>query len=422
MAVIETTPPRDGFAFGTGTIISAVIGALAGFVIMIVVGVTLGLITGAFSAPPAGAAGLAGLIMGAFLGASPPVTRSSNRTRLIAAVFLVIVHLIATFAMPFGLPTNIVPVWQVMALVVFAVLTTIGTSLMIADLPSGQVSRYMAEAAFIRTMKGLGFVIFTVMVALPFYVMVMTSLKNQAQLLANPLDLSISFAGGFEGLFSSYIELFTQFNFGRYLLVSFVVSTATVLLTLLFSIPGAYAVARLRFTGRQAFARSILLIYMVPAIVLVIPLYAVFSQLGLRNSLIGLLIVYPATTVPVALYMLKGYFEGIPAELEEAGLMDGLTRLGVIIKITLPLALPALASVSLYVFMIAWNEFLFAFMFLDDPSIFTLSRGVVSLNSSEVPRQHLMAGAVVATVPVLIVFLWLERFLVTGLTAGSVKG
>ena len=120
--------------------------------------------------------------------------------------------------------------------------------------------------------------------------------------------------------------------------------------------------------------------------------------------------------------MLQGYFRGIPAELEEAGVMDGLSRLGVIWKITLPLALPALASVSLYVFMIAWNEFLFAFMFLDDPGIFTLSRGVVSLNSSEVPRQHLMAGAVIATVPILAIFLWFERFLVQGLTAGSVKG
>ncbi len=113
---------------------------------------------------------------------------------------------------------------------------------------------------------------------------------------------------------------------------------------------------------------------------------------------------------------------GLPSELEEAGLMDGLSRIGVILKITLPLSLPALASVSLYVFMIAWNEFLFAFMFLDDPDIFTLSRGVVSLNSSEVPRQHLMAGAVIATVPVLFIFLWFERFLVQGLTAGSVKG
>ena len=106
--------------------------------------------------------------------------------------------------------------------------------------------------------------------------------------------------------------------------------------------------------------------------------------------------------------MLQGYFRGLPYEIEEAGLMDGLSRLAVIWKITLPLALPALASVSLYVFMIAWNEFLLAFMLLDDPLTFTLTRGVASLNSSEVPRQHLMAGAVISTVPILLIFLFLS--------------
>ena len=252
--------------------------------------------------------------------------------------------------------------------------------------------------------------------------MLMTSFKSQQSLLSNPLDLSINIWQSPAQLFRSYIELFTDYRFGRFLLNSAVVSVATVVITLLFSIPGAYAVSRLRFPGQAVLSRSILLIYMVPAIVLVIPLYAVFSQLGLRNSLIGLIIVYPATTIPVAVYMLQGYFRGLPYELEEAGLMDGLTRLGVIAKITLPLSMPAIASVSLYIFMIAWNEFLFAFMFLDSPDIFTLSRGVQSLNSSEIPRQHLMAGAVIATVPVLVLFLWFERFLVAGLTAGSVKG
>jgi multiple sugar transport system permease protein len=223
-------------------------------------------------------------------------------------------------------------------------------------------------------------------------------------------------------LFRSYIELFTKYDFGTLLLNSAIVSVVTVLITLLFSVPGAYAVAKLRFPGRKWLSGSVLLIYLIPAIILVIPLYAVFSQLGLRNSLLGLCIVYPATTIPVALYMLRGYFAGLPSELDDAGLMDGLSRLQIITRIAMPLSMPAIASVALYVFMIAWNEFLFAFMFLDDVKLFTLSRGIVSLNSSEVPRQHLMAGAVIATTPVLIIFLWFERFLVTGLTAGSVKG
>ena len=203
---------------------------------------------------------------------------------------------------------------------------------------------------------------------------------------------------------------------------SFLISITTVLITLLFSIPGAYALARLKFPGKEWFSGSVILIYLIPSIVLVIPLYAVFSQLGLRNSLIGLIIVYPATTIPVALYMLRGYFSTLSSELDDAAIMDGLSRLQIIFKIAMPLSKPAIVSVALYVFMIAWNEFLFAFMFLDDPNLFTLSRGIISLNSSEVPQQHLMAGAVIATIPIMIIFIYLERFLISGLSAGSVKG
>ena len=292
---------------------------------------------------------------------------------------------------------------------------------MLAGLPTSGATRHAFEAAVIRFLTGSGYVIFTALVAIPFYVMVMTSLKNQQQLVQNPLDFSIDLSQGW-ALFSSYVELFGQFNFGSYLWTSFYVSVLTVFITLLFSVPGAYAVARLRFTGRTLFSRSILLIYMVPMIVLALPIYIAFSVTGLRNTITGIILIYPVTTIPVALYMLQGYFRGLPAEVEEAGLMDGLTRLRVIWKITLPLSLPALASVSLYVFMIAWNEFLLAFMLLDDPSKFTLTRGVAMLNSSEIPRQHLMAGAVIATVPIMALFLGLEKFMTKGLTAGAVKG
>jgi multiple sugar transport system permease protein len=292
---------------------------------------------------------------------------------------------------------------------------------MMAGCPRGALDRHEWEGAVIRFLTGFGYIFFTAAVAIPFYVMVMTSLKTQGELIANPLDFSIDFSRGW-GLFRSYEELFSDFNFGRYMWTSFYVSVLTVLITLLFSIPGAYAVARLRFRGQRALSRSILLIYMVPMIVLALPIYIAFSMTGLRNTIAGILMIYPVTTIPVALYMLQGYFRGLPAEIEEAGLMDGLTRLQVIWKITLPLSLPALASVSLYVFMIAWNEFLLAFMLLDDPNKFTLTRGIASLNSSEVPRQHLMAGSVVATVPIMVIFLALEKFMTKGMTAGSVKG
>ena len=281
-------------------------------------------------------------------------------------------------------------------------------------------NRYRLELLWIRGLKLFGILALLVAVLFPLAVMVITSLKSQAQLLQNPLDLSVDWRN--PDLFKSYITLIQEFGFVTYFWNSLWVSAVTVVITLGISIPGAYAVARLRFPGASFFSQSILLIYMVPAIVLMLPLYVAFSQAGLRNTLGGLLLVYPATTIPVALYMLQGYFEGIPEGLEEAGRVDGLSLPGILIKITLPLSLPALASVSLYVFMIAWNEFLFAFMFLDDPKIFTLPRGVASLNSSELPRELLMAGAVMTTLPVMALFLWLERFMVQGLTAGSVKG
>ncbi|MEF2071670.1 carbohydrate ABC transporter permease [Consotaella aegiceratis] len=405
---------------GIGLILAAASGALWGTMAIVIAGILLSLVTGLAATPVVLAGAVAGAASAVVLVLYEPGTRTG--ASLIGAFFAAVAGLLlVSFAAPFSIDLGQVLPVQVVAIVLVCGAVSLANRITLRGLGAGRLSRYRIEVMLSRVLKGFGFVFFTVIVALPFYVMVMTSLKNQQALLLNPLDLSIDLSQG-TSLFESYTLLFTQFNFGRFLLVSTIVSVITVVITLLFSIPGAYAVARLRFRGRATMTRSILLIYMVPAIVLVIPLYAVFSQFGLRNSLLGLLIVYPATTVPVALYMLQGYFQGLPPELEEAGLMDGLSRLGVILKITLPLSLPALASVALYVFMIAWNEFLFAFMFLDDPNIFTLPRGVVSLNSSEVPRQILMAGAVVATVPILVIFLWFERFLVQGLTAGSVKG
>ena len=406
---------------GTGFLAGVVTGAIWGFTWMIVTSVTFMLVSGQITSPPVGIAALAGAAAAALAAFFQPEERRPG-VHLAAVGLMIVVLGGLTLGMPLGLQLGVAPVYQIVTLVVLLGLIWASVHLCMNGLSGGKLPRYHLEVLFIRVVKGLGFVIFAVLVALPFYVMVMTSLKSQQTLLANPLDFSLDIQQGGGELFHSYVELFTQFNFGTFLVNSAIVSVSIVFLTLLFAIPGAYAVSRLRFPGQVFLSRSTLLIYMVPAIVLVIPLYAVFSQIGLRNTLTGLMIVYPATTIPVELYMLQGYFRGLPAELEEAELMDGLTRVGVILKITLPLSLPVLASVALYVFMIVWNEFLFAFMFLDNVDIFTLSRGVVSLNSSEVPRQHLMAGAVVATVPILIIFLWFERFLVSGLTAGSVKG
>lgn len=395
-----------------------VTGILWGWICGLGLAIVLTLASGVAIAASGAATGLAGICTAFLL-----FYLGNLRARyLIATAFAATVLAVTEFPHPFGLNFSAHPMLTALVVIGFALSLVFILDRCLSGLPDGTLNRHLFERHLIRSAIGIGYVFFTTIVVLPFYIMVMTSLKSQQALISNPLDFSIDLSAGVAVLFRSYRELFTLYDFGTFLINTSVISVLTVVITLLFCVPGAYAVARLRFPGRKAFSRSILLIYMVPTIVLVIPLYAVFSQLGLRNSFTGLLIVYPATTIPVALYMLQGYFRGLPYELEEAGLMDGLSRIQVIIKITLPLAMPAMATVSLYVFMIAWNEFLFAFMFLDDPSLFTLSRGIVSLNSSEVPRQHLMAGAVIATLPVLFLFLWFERFLVQGLASGGVKG
>ena len=282
---------------------------------------------------------------------------------------------------------------------------------------------HSSQSVLFEFLTLFGIVLFSFVILFPFYMMIVTSFKTQAALLINPLDFSINFAQDIKELFKSYFVIFDTYKFGRYILISTFVSVGTVIITLIFAIPAAYAVARLNFFGKNFLSTSILIIYMFPAIVLVIPLYTVFSQLGLRNNVGGLLIVYTATTLPVAIYMLQGYFKSIPKELEEAAIMDKLNWFGIIIKIILPLSIPAISSVALYVFMIAWNEFLFSLMFLDDPNSFTLSRAIQYLSGdAETPRQYLMAGSVVVTIPVLFIFVYFEKYLVSGLTAGSVKG
>lgn len=401
---------RNGYVAG------ALLGTAWMVTLAITVAVTVAFVTGDAVRPHL----LSALLIGAVLGVAAVASRFAPRPTEAAITIATIVTLaLGLGSIRFGEDTGL---WAMgLTMIALAVGVAVALAATTRDLVPGPNDRHAFEAAVIRFLTGFGYIFFTAIVAIPFWVMLMTSFKSRAEQVANPLDFGIDFSKG-RDLFRSYEELFTQFDFGIYLFNSFLISVITVLVTLLFAIPGAYAVARLRFAGQAAFSRGILLIYMVPMIVLALPIYIAFSLTGLRNSIFGILLIYPVTTIPVALYMLQGYFRGLPAEVEEAGLMDGLSRLTVIWKITLPLSLPALASVSLYVFMIAWNEFLLAFMLLDDPSKFTLTRGIAALNSSEIPRQHLMAGSVIATVPIMALFLGLERFMTKGLTAGSVKG
>jgi multiple sugar transport system permease protein len=280
--------------------------------------------------------------------------------------------------------------------------------------------REQLEQITIKIMRTAGIVFFVVIVAFPFYWMLVSSLKSLEEILLKPANMGLDIRNLD---FFAYHEVLFRHDFVKYIGNSVYVSIATVVLSVTLATLGGYAVTRLHFRGRDFMSYSILLIYMFPAIVLVIPLYVIFSQMGLRDSVNLLILVYLAQTLPVALYMLRSYFRTLPAEMEHAGLVDGCTRFGVIWRIVIPLSAPALASVALYTFMIAWNEFLFAFMFLDTPEKFTLSRGVVQLAGSvHLSKQLVMAASVIVTIPVLVLFFVFERRLVRGLTAGAMKG
>ena len=282
------------------------------------------------------------------------------------------------------------------------------------------MSREHLETNIIRILRVLGIIFFVIIVAFPFYWMIVSSFRSLDEILMRPANLWLDIT---KINFRAYHEVLFQLGFVRHISNSTYVSIITVVLSVSLATLGGYAVTRLRFRGQAFMSYSILVIYMFPAIVLVIPLYVVFSHMGLRDSIHVLILVYLAQTLPVALYMLHSYFQNLPVEIEYAGLIDGCSRMGVIWRIIIPLSAPALASVALYTFMIAWNEFLFAFMFLDTPEKFTLSRGVVQLAGSvHLSKQLVMAASVLVTVPILFLFLFFERHLVQGLTSGAMKG
>jgi multiple sugar transport system permease protein len=282
------------------------------------------------------------------------------------------------------------------------------------------MSREQIEHTIIRVLRIAGIIFFVLIVAFPFYWMIVSSLRPLEEILMNPANLGLDFR---KIDLNAYYDVLFDHGFIRYILNSLYVSIITVALSLTLATVGGYAVTRLRFRGQSFMSYSILIIYMFPAIVLVIPLYVIFSHMGFRDSINVLILVYLAQTLPVALYMLRSYFKTLPLEMENAGLIDGCTRFGVIWRIIIPLSAPALASVGLYTFMIAWNEFLFAFMFLDTPDKFTLSRGVVQLAGSvHLSKQLVMAASVLVTLPILFLFLFFERYLVRGMTSGAMKG
>jgi multiple sugar transport system permease protein len=265
---------------------------------------------------------------------------------------------------------------------------------------------------------------FLFVVIFPFYWMIVSSSKTLFELSGRTPTFWPS-----HWSLDAYRVLFEELNFGTNLRISLLVASTTAVLAVVLASLGAYAVARLRFRAKGLMLNTILIVYLFPGVLLIIPLFAMLAQVGrwlnveIADNLSVLILTYLAQTLPVALYMLASYFRTVPEEIEEAGLMDGLSRLGVIWRITFPLSVPAMASVAMYTFMIAWNEFLYAFIFLNDRNLFTLPIKLLSISQQLNTRWDVvMAASTVMTIPVIALFLLFERFLEQGLVAGGVKG
>jgi len=215
---------------------------------------------------------------------------------------------------------------------------------------------------------------------------------------------------------------------GRYLFVrqlvnSLVIAGATAVTSIAISTPAAYALSRFDFVGKKTATGAMLATQMFPGVAAIIPLYLILDALGLINTRTGLVLVYATTAVPFALFQLRGAFDSIPRDLEEAAMVDGATRFGAFVRVVLPAARPALAVTGLFAFMTAWNEFILAATFLSAEDMYTLP--VVLWQYAGEHDTHwgrFAAGAIVVSVPVMALFYWLQRHLVGGLTAGGVKG
>lgn len=280
-----------------------------------------------------------------------------------------------------------------------------------------------------RIAFALALTFFLTSILFPFYWMVSSSFKSRAEIGGRqPVYLPSALRlDAYRELFDPQHESYQEF--GTNILNTLKISIPTTLIAVILSTLGAYAIARLRFRGKNFLLNSILLVYLFPGVLLIIPLFAMLARIGaqlgfdVQDNLAVLVVTYLAQTLPVALYMLTNYFRTIPDEIEQAGLIDGCTRTEVIWRITLPLAIPALVSVSIYTFMIAWNEFLYALVFLNDHNLFTMPIKINTIFSDPTPRPHVvMAASTIMTVPIVLLFLALERYLAEGLTAGGVKG
>ncbi|HXL45473.1 MAG TPA: carbohydrate ABC transporter permease [Candidatus Binatia bacterium] len=256
------------------------------------------------------------------------------------------------------------------------------------------------------------------LVLFPFYWMTVTSFKTEDQMRSL---VSMFWPSPF--VVENYTQLLTKTDFAIWFRNSAFVAVSSTLVATAIGTLGAYALARLRFLGRAFLSSATLITYLVPPSILFIPLYAQIRTMGLADSLAGLIAAYPSFTVPFVTWLLMGYFGSIPEELEEAAMIDGATRFGAFRRIILPLAAPGVLAAGLFAFTQAWNEFLYALVFISDVKQRTLPVGLSTFITGDVYGWgYLMAGAVLTTLPVIAVYTYLQRYMVEGLTAGSVKG
>jgi multiple sugar transport system permease protein len=253
----------------------------------------------------------------------------------------------------------------------------------------------------------------------PLIWMLLTSIKPQSELFVFPIKLLPEHV-----TFEHYERLLEDTPFLSYFWNSVVLSVATTVVVMVVATLGGYSLARFKYRGRETIAIAVLCTYLMPSVVLIIPLYLMMVKLGLENTLTSLVISYTTFALPYALWLLRSFMAGIPEDLEAAALVDGASRLGAFMDVILPQALPGMISTALFTFILAWNEYLYALVMVNTDETRPLTTGVMNMlvSSFNIEWSLLMAASVMMSVPLLFFFAFLQRYLTSGFGAGGVKG
>ncbi len=225
-------------------------------------------------------------------------------------------------------------------------------------------------------------------------------------------------------MWENYRYLFDQIVFQRGLWNSVKITASTIAITLLISIPAAYCFSRMQFRGSRSLQFAILMFQMISPLVAVVPIYRYFSALGLLNSYVGLICIYVAISAPFQVWFLKGFIDTIPKELDEAATIDGCTRVGTVWRVILPVIAPGVFSAVLLIFISSWSQFIVPYILIDTPSMMPVSVMLINLQSTlqQITTHYLAAASILTILPVVVLFMALQKYIVAALTAGAVKG